>query len=182
AALALLDELGRVAIAHRDLLGDRMIGRDGDEAGAEDRVGTRGVDFDRLAVRKIETELQALALSDPVLLHQPDLLGPVVEAAEAGEQVFGKSGDLEEPLVELALLDHRAGAPAAAVDDLLVGEHRLVDRVPVYRALAAIDQASLVKVDEQRLLVAVVLRVASGELAAPVEREAEALELRLHRR
>src|SRR5690606_39654006 len=64
AALALLDELGRVAIPHRDLLGDRMIGRDGDEAGAEDRVGTRGVDFDRLAARKIETELQALARSE----------------------------------------------------------------------------------------------------------------------
>ena len=49
-------------------------------------------------------------------------------------------GDLEEPLGELALLDQRAGAPAAAVDHLLVGEHGLVDRVPVDPALLAVDQ------------------------------------------
>ena len=37
---------------------------------------------------------------------------------------------------QLALLDQRAGAPAAAVDHLLVGQHGVVDRVPVDLATA----------------------------------------------
>jgi hypothetical protein len=56
----------------------------------------------------------------------------LVERAEAVEQLLGEVGDLQEPLVELAPLDQRAGAPAAAVDHLLVGEHGHVDRVPVH--------------------------------------------------
>src|SRR5690606_41858095 len=60
------DELGRVAVDHRHLLRDRVIGRDGDEARAEDRVGPGGIDLDRLAIAEIEPELHALALADPV--------------------------------------------------------------------------------------------------------------------
>ena len=75
-------------------------------------------------------------------------------------------GDLEEPLRQLALLDQRAGAPAAAVDHLLVGEHGLVDRVPVHLRLLALDQPGLEEVEEHLLLVLVVGRVAGRDLAA----------------
>ena len=94
----------------------------------------------RLRIER-EADQQALAAADPVLLHQPDFFRPAVELVERGEQVLRIVADLEEPLRQLALLDQRAGAPAAAVDDLLVGEHRHVDRVPVHLGLLALDQA-----------------------------------------
>ena len=62
---------------------------------------------------------------------------------EARQQIVGIVGDLEEPLGQLALLDRRARAPAAPVDHLLVGEHGLVDRVPVDLRLLARDEAGV---------------------------------------
>src|SRR5205085_3219253 len=90
-------------------------------------------------------------------------------------------GDRQKPLAELAPLDQSPRTPTAAVDDLLVGEHGHVDRVPIDLALLAVDEARLEQVEEQRLLVAVIRRIAGGEFSAPVEREAEALQLRPHR-
>ena len=49
------------------------------------------------------------------------------------------AGDAKFDARQLALLDKRAGSPAASVDDLLVGEHGLVDRVPVDVRLLAFD-------------------------------------------
>ena len=97
------------------------------------------------------------------------------------EQIVGIVGDLEEPLGELALLDRRAGAPAAPVDHLLVGEHRLVDRVPVDLRFLARDEARREEIEEQLLLVLVIARIAGRDLARPVEREAHRLQLRAHR-
>ena len=73
-----------------------------------------------------------------------------------------------------------AGAPALALDHLLVGQHGLVDGIPVDPGLAAVGEPRLPEVEEHLLLVAVVARVAGRELAAPVERQAHRLELRLH--
>jgi hypothetical protein len=73
-------------------------------------------------------------------------------------------------LRELALLDLGARAPAASVDHLLVGEHRVVDRVPVHFRRFALDPARLPEIEEQLLLVAVIGRVAGRDLARPVER------------
>ena len=101
--------------------------------------------------------------------------------SSAVEQVLRESRDLEEPLGQLALLDQRARAPAAAVDHLLVGEHGLVDRVPVHLRLLALDQAGREEVEEHLLLVLVVVGIAGRDLARPVERQPHRLELRLHR-
>ncbi len=101
---------------------------------------------------------------------------------ERFQQVFRVIADLEHPLVEIALLDRRAASPAAAVDHLLVGEHGLVDRVPVNFAVFARDQALAEKIEEQLLLVLVIGRVAGRELARPVERQPHGLQLLLHRR
>ena len=179
ALLALVDKGGDVRIV-RQSLRDRVIGGDGAETCAEDRVGAGRIDRQLAAVGKIERKLQPLRLADPVLLHQAHFLGPVLKAAQPLQQIVGKVGDLEEPLVELALLDFRAAAPALAVDHLLVGEHGHVDRVPVDGRFLAIDQPRLVQIKEQRLFVAVIFRIAGGEFARPVEREADALQLRLH--
>ena len=99
---------------------------------------------------------------------------------QALQQFLGKIGDFQEPLAKLALLHQRARAPAAPVNHLLVGQHGHVDRIPIDRRFLAIDQIVGIKVEEQRLLVAVIVRLAGGDLAAPVQRETEALQLRLH--
>ena len=178
ALLAQSDEIARRVSVER--LGHRMVGGDGDEARAEDRVGPGRIDRQPAAIRKIEAEFEPLRLADPVFLHQPDLVGPVFETAQPFQQFLGEVGDLQEPLRQFALLDLGTRAPALAVDDLFVGEHGHVDRIPIDLALLAIDKARFVKVEEQRLFVAVIVRLAGRQLAAPVEREAEALQLRLH--
>ena len=180
AALAQRDEFCRHRVGRRHRLRHRVIGGDRHEAGAEDGVGPGGVDRQRIAGGEREAELKPLRLADPVLLHQLHFFGPVLQPVEPGEQFLGKLGDLQEPLRELALLHQCARSPAAPVDHLLVGEHGLVHRVPVDRRFLAIDEAGGVQVEEQRLLVAVVVRLAGGDLAAPVDREAQPFQLLLH--
>ena len=68
-------------------------------------------------------------------------LRPAVEIVDGAEQLFGESGDLQKPLRDLAAFDDGAGAPAAAVDDLLVGEHGLVHRIPVDLGVLLIGEA-----------------------------------------
>ena len=132
-----VDELGRVAVLRRDALRDRVVGRDRDEAGAEDRVGPGGVDLAcRLAVRQpSKRNCRPWLLPIQFSCISRTLSGQSSSAPSPSSSSSANCGDLEEPLVELALLDQRARAPAAAVDHLLVGEHGLVDRVPVDRAL-----------------------------------------------
>ena len=127
-----------------------------------------------------EADPGAGRLADPVALHQPDFLRPALQPVQRAQQLLGIGGDLEEPLRKLAALDHRAAAPAAAVNHLLVGEHGLVDRVPVDPTLLAVDQTALEHIQEHRLLMAIVGRIAGGDLARPVERTADRLHLVAH--
>ena len=188
AMLALRDECGERRIVLRRRGGERMIRRQRHELGAEQRVRPGGEDFKLgLAARRAcrierEANQQALGAADPVLLHQPDLVRPAVEAIERFEQRRGEFGDGEKPLRELALLDQGAGAPAAAVDHLFVGQHRLVDRIPVHFRFLALDQAGAQEVEKHFLLMLVIGRIAGRDLAAPVERQPHRFELRLHRR
>ena len=64
----------------------------------------------------------------------------------------------EEPLLQVALLDRRAAAPAAAVGALdLLARQRAVVGAPVDRRLRAIGQAGLQEAQEQPLVPAVVV-------------------------
>ena len=185
--LALFDEGGELRVFLRGRLRQRMVRRERHELGAEQGVWPRREDFQlAFAVRhrrrvEHEADQQAFGAADPVFLHQPDLVRPAVEVIERVEQVFGIVADLEEPLRQLALLDHGAGAPATAVDHLLVGEHGVVDRVPVDLRLLALDQPGFEEVEEHALLMLVVARIAGRDLARPVERQPHRLELLLHR-
>ena len=185
--LAFGDEVPQGGIAGRDGARQGMVGRDRQETRTEQRVGPRRVDVQRRGVgggggRGVErpAHQQPLRLADPVALHEAHLLRPAIQAVEGGQQIVGVVGDLEEPLHEVALLDRRAGAPALAVDHLLVGEHGLVDRVPVDLRLAAIDEPGVEETQEHRLLVLVVAGIAGRDLARPVERQPHALELAPH--
>ena len=182
----LVDEGGEPRIAFRGLPGQRMVGGDRHEGSAEDGVGTSSIDlqlaliFRRGIGRQRPADQQALGAPDPVGLHQLDLLRPVGERLQAVEQILRHRGDLEEPLRQVALLDQRAGTPAAPVDDLLVGEHGHVLGVPVDLGRLAFGKPGLPEIEEHFLLVLVVARVAGGELARPIPRQAHRLELALH--
>ena len=187
----LLDEGRQRRIVLRRRGGQRMIGRDRHELRAEQSVRPRRIDVElarlRFALerpkrRRIDDEpdQEPLRPPDPVLLHQADFFRPALETVEACQQIVGIVGDLEKPLGELAALDRRARAPAAPVDHLLVGEHRLVDRVPVDLRFLARDEACGEKIEEQLLLVLVIARIAGRDLARPVEREPHRLQLRPH--
>ena len=183
---AFLDERGELRIFLRRRRGQRMIGRDGHELGTKQRVRPRGEHFQfGFAVRRgfwIERKAhqQAFRAADPVLLHQPHFVRPAIERIERVEQLLRIFGDLEKPLRQLALLDDGAGAPAEAVDHLLVRQHGLIDRVPVHFRFPPLDQTGAEEIEEHLLLVLVIGRIAGRDLAAPVERQPHGFELRLH--
>ena len=128
-----------------------------------------------------EIHIGAFAASDPVALHGADLLRPAFHAVEALQQFLCIVGDAERPLLEFALLDRRVFVtPAAAVHDLLIGEHGGTVRAPVHLALLSVGQALLKQLEEEPLVPAVILGQAGCDLARPVIAEAEALHLCLH--
>lgn len=128
-----------------------MVGGNGQEGGAEQRVGACGVNRDvREAFRcrvsnSLPAQRQAFGTADPVLLHQAHFFRPLIQRVQLVQQVLAEIGDAEEPLRQLALFDQRTGAPAAAVDDLLIGQNGMVDRVPVDLRLLAVDQTLSMK-------------------------------------
>ncbi len=124
--------------------------------------------------------MQSLGAADPVALHQPDLLRPAIESIERVQEILGKAGNGEIPLRHLALLDLGAGAPAAAVDHLLVGQHRLIDRIPIDFSELALHQPRAEKVEKHPLLVLVIVGLAGRDLTPPIEREPHGFELRPH--
>jgi hypothetical protein len=121
----------------------RVLGRHDEERRPEERVRAGGedrvVDSQLLAG---ERDLGALGATDPVALHPDHVLGPV-DGRKVVEQPLGVVGDAKEPLLQLTHLDGRAAALAAAVDHLLVREHRRVDGAPVDRRLLAVGQVPL---------------------------------------
>src|SRR5690606_39098432 len=179
---ALLNKSGEGRIAAGGGQRDRMLCGETEVSHAHQRIRTCGVDIeafgdaeDRLLQR--EMHFDAFAAADPVALHGLDLLGPAVERVEGGEQFIRVGSDLDEPLRNFLALDPGVAAPAAAVDDLLVGEHGFIVWAPVHRRGFLVDQALLVQAGEEPLLPAVVIGLAGGEFARPVIAEAEALQL-----
>ena len=86
-----------------------MIGCNGNEACAEHRIGPRGEYVDASSPAwKAERAFQPLRLANPVFLHQPNLVGPLVKRPKSSQQFVGEVGDFEKPLAELAALDRRA--------------------------------------------------------------------------
>ena len=157
-----------------------MLRREHHERRAVDRVRTRREELDRRVGMALdrETEARALRTADPVPLRGHDRFGPL-DAVEP-EQLVGVRGDLEEPLREV-LLHHRCPAAlAAAVDDLLVREHRLVLRAPVRGRGGAVGEALLEELQEDPLVPLVVLGLAGDDLARPVEHRPHRAHLAAH--
>ena len=183
AAPAGVDEGGSLGTARRDFRRQGMVGGHAHEGGAEQGVRSGRIDFQPVRSRRIgeaEGETGPPGPANPVLLHDPDLLGPALQGLQVVGQGVGVVGDPQEPLAQPALLHDRAGSPAPAVDDLLVGQDRLVHRIPVDQALLAIDQALLEQVQEPGLLAPVIAHVAGRELPRPVDGQAKFLQLVPH--
>ncbi len=157
-----------------------MLGGQDEEGGAEERVGAGGEDGKVEAqLLAAEDDLGAFGAADPVALHRDHVLGPGLEQLEVGEQALGVLGDLEEPLLEGSLHDQRAAALAAAVDDLLVGQHRSVLRTPVDSGFVTVGEPLLEELQEDPLRPAVVLGRVGRQFARPVDRDAPLAELAL---
>ena len=175
-------ELGPL-LGRAHLGGQRRVGGDDEEGRAVQRVRPGREDGDRrpppsapgATIRK--STCAPVRAADPVALHRQHALGPVaLQRRHVVQQPVGVVGDLEVPLGQVALGDLVAAALAAAVDDLLVGQHGLVVRAPVDRRGLAVGQPPLQEAQEQPLRPAVVLGVAGVQPPAPVEADAEAAE------
>ena len=107
-------ERGRVGAFAREPLDPGVLGREQDERRAVDGVDARRENLHRVGgAGDGELHSRAFRAADPVPLHDRDLVGPLGQGREIGEQFLGISSDAEEPLLEVALFDDRAAAPAA---------------------------------------------------------------------
>ena len=70
--------------------------------------------------------------------------------------------------------------PAAAIDHLFIGEYRAALGAPVEQRFFAIGKAALKHFQKEPLIPAIVFGLAGGDFAAPIEGEAQALQLHLH--
>ena len=86
-----------------------------------------------LAIFQTEAHLDAAGLADPVTLHGLYLVWPTIQLVEIVQKFFCVIRDTDKPLWNFFALDHSVTAPAASVDDLLVGQYGLVIRTPVHR-------------------------------------------------
>ena len=131
---------------------------------------------------ELKVDFRALGAADPVALHGHNAIRPTFfNLLEIVQQLIGVGRGLEEPLIQFLLLDrHGLMPPAAAVDYLLVSQHRAALVAPIHAALLAVGQALLPHLDEEPLVPAVVLRLARRDLAIPVVAEAEVAQLPLH--
>ncbi len=173
---------------------------DGVDAGGEDfdRVGARGSGLGFAAMRselplrdaripspesrqrELKPHASAFRPPNPVPLHRQHFVRPARQPIGGLQQLVGIVRDAEEPLLELASRDRRAAAPAAAIDDLLVGEHGVAARAPVdVRALAE-REIALEHFQEEPLVPVVVIGQARGDLPVPRVADADPLELPLH--
>ena len=108
---------------------------------------------------------------------------PPSSCAHVVQQLVGVIRDLEEPLLQRALLHRRVFVtPAAAFHHLLVGQHGGALGAPVDQRLLAVGQAALQHLEEEPLVPAVIFGLAGGDFAVPVVAEGEAAVGLLHGR
>ena len=187
--LAFVDEGGKRRVIDGGSGRQRVFGGNGEVGRAKQGVGAGGEDLHVVLVgaeagaavcTQGKAHVHAARFANPVALHGFDALRPAVEGVQIAQQFFGVVGDAEVVHRNLALLYQRAAAPAAAVNDLFVGKHGLVHRIPVHRAVFAVYQPFFKETGKQPLLPAVVVGLAGGEFARPVDSKAERFQLVFH--
>ena len=195
ALFAFFQESSQLGVAGRGMQSQCMFRGDRAKRHTHDGVGAGGEDkhaaiVNQLAVRACdvvrERKTHTFAFANPVFLHQTHFVGPAVQGGfgvahlHMVEQLLCVIGDLQIVARDLALFDHRAGAPAFAVNHLLVGQHGLVHRVPVHHLGFAVGDAFFQHLQKQPLVPFVIGGVAGGHFARPVDGQAHRLHLLLH--
>ena len=185
--LGVLDDLGHGLLVLRtldELVQTRVLGSQDKEGDTEERVGSRGEDGDltlvaldglAILVAQGKVDLGALGTTDPVGLHLLDALGPAGELLQVVEQLLGVIGNLEVPLLQVALLGLGAAAPALTLGDLLVGQNGLTSGTPVDRVLLTVDQALFPQLLKDPLTPTVIIGTAGLDHAIQIVGEAHAL-------
>ena len=180
ALLELPDGGGTLGMPCGHLLHQRVLRGDDHEGHTPQRVMPGGVNLNGVARLQMEGHLAALGTADPVLLHQPHLVGPLGQHLQGGQQLVGVLGDLQEPLLQVLLGDDAVAAPALAVLHLLIGQHRLAGGAPVDRGALLVGQAPLVELQEQPLGPLVVVGSAGVDDPIPIVGVAQGLQLPGH--
>ena len=153
-----------------------MLRGDHHVSGAIEGVGTGGVDGQLVAGGGVKIYLGAGGTADPVLLLSLNPFG-VIHQIQVIDEPLGVLGDLQHPLA-LHLMDHFTATPLAhAVDHFLVGQNALTGGAPVHVHFLFIGQALLEQLEEDPLGPLVVLGIGSGDFPAPVEADAQRLDL-----
>ena len=161
--------------------GERVIRCHCHKGSAEDRIRARCENPQRLApCCQGKVDLDAVGTADPVALHGLHRIRPARHPVQFLKQLIGVSRDPNEPLRNFPFLNHRAGAPPLAIDHLLVGQHGLVNRVPIDHGVLAVSESFFHQPGKKPLLPAVILRLAGRYLARPVIRETHTLQLSAH--
>ena len=185
--LGVLDDLGHSLLVLRaldELVQTGVLGSQDKEGNAKERVGTGGEDGDltlvaldglAILIAQGKVDLGALGAADPVGLHLLDALGPAGELLQVVEQLLRVLGNLEVPLLQVALLGLGATAPALALGDLLVGQNSLAGGTPVDRVLLTVDQALFPHLLKDPLAPAIVVGAAGLDHAIQIVGEAHAL-------
>ena len=153
---------------------ERVLGSEDHEGGAEEGVGAGGEDREVVAGFGLENDVGAFAAADPVDLGAAGL-GRVVNEGEIFDEAVGVVGDLEEPLLERALVNAGVAAPVGAVgEDLFVGK-RAADVAPPLVFFGAVGEPALMQQQEEPLGPAVVVGVGGVNFAGPVVAAADEL-------
>ncbi len=158
------------------LLQQRVLRRDDDIAHAEERVGTRRIDGDRVGRVGLERDLAARGAADPVALLDLDALD-IVEIVQIVDQTVGIVRDAQHPLALFLADDGRAAALAHALDDLFVGQAALAARAPVDGHRGLVGKALFEHLQEDPLGPFVIARVGRIHDAVPVKAIAQHFEL-----
>ena len=156
-----------------------VVGRNGAKTGAVKSVRSRGEHVQRINISErllqFKPALQPLGTANPIALHEPHFFRPACQPVQRIQQITRIIGDFQKPLRQPLLLNRRARPPALAVNHLLIGQNSHIDRIPIDSAFAPVNQTGVKKIKEHSLFMAVIVRVASGKFAAPVNRQAEPL-------
>ena len=124
----------------------------------------------------LEVDLRALRAADPVLLLNLRLRD-IVERPKPLKKLIGIGGNTEHPLLFHALLDRAAATIANSAGRFFVRETDLIFGTPVDRHGRLVGQSLFKELQEHPLRPLVVARIGGVDLAAPIKRKAEGLEL-----
>ena len=143
---------------------------------------TSGCKYLELTVRSVycKSNLGTRGLSDPILLHQFDLVRPSVQSVELLEKSVCIIRNLKIPLRQVLLSYRRVTTLTAAFDYLLVGKYCPAGRTPVYRILLLVCQPFFLELYEQPLHPAIIVVLACCDLSVPVIAEAQPGQLLVH--